>query len=114
MANFVDKKYESDQLGLVIQVRMGSDEAAVYGAEPTGTKDSNLHAFNGGSRRKFGVHSRGFKLKRSTGTAPNLINHFAFLPSPTTTAFTAQALDATITIGGVDWKVDSKLPETVK
>jgi hypothetical protein len=114
MANFIDKKYESDTLGLVIQVRMADGEAAVYGTEPSGAKDSSLHAFNGGSRRKFGVHCRGFKLKRTTGAAPDLRSHFSFLPSPTKTAFDAQKLDEVKTISGVAWTVIEKIAETAK
>lgn len=114
MANFVDKKYESDKLGLVIEVRMGTGEAAVYGVEPTGARDSALHAFNGASRRRFGVHARGYKLKRTTGTAPNLRNFFSFIPSPTVTAFDAAALDSTITVDGVAWTLAEKISETVK
>lgn len=114
MANFVDKKYESDLLGIVIQVRMGDGEAAVYAGEPTAAKDASLHAFNGGSKRKFGVHARGFKLVRTTGTAPNLIKHYTFIPCGSVTAYASQALDATVTIGGLAYTVEEKIPETVK
>lgn len=113
MANFVDKKYESDLLGLVIQVRMGDGEAAAYGTEPTAAKDSSLHAFNGGSKRKFGVHARGFILKRTTGTEPDLRVRRSFIPSPTIAAFDATQLDSVVTISGTAWTVEKKQSETV-
>lgn len=113
MANFVDRKYESDLLGLIIQVRMGDGEAAVYGTEPTAAKDSSLHAFNGGSKRKFGVHARGLILKRTTGTVPDLVVKRSFIPSPTVAAFDAVDLDSTLTISGNAWTVERKQSETV-
>jgi hypothetical protein len=112
MANFVDRKYESDLLGLVIQVRMSDQEAAVYGTEPAAARDSKLHAFNGGSKRKFGIHARGLILKRTTGTAPDLRVRRTFLPKPTVTSWEGVALDSTVTIASVDWTVDSKTAET--
>ena len=112
MANFVDKKYESDLLGLVIQVRMSDAEADVYGTEPTAVRDSRLHAFNGGSRRKFGIHARGLILKRTTGTAPDLRVRRTFLPKPTVALWEAVELDSAVTIGTISWTVDSKVAET--
>ncbi|AXH78949.1 MAG: hypothetical protein [Circular genetic element sp.] len=114
MANFVDKKYESDNLGAVIQVRMSDAEGAAYTGEPAAARDSSLHAFNGGSKRKFGVHARGLKLKRTTGTAPDLRVRYSFIPVGTVTAYDAATIDSTVTIGGVAWTVDEKIPETVK
>lgn len=114
MANFVDKKYESDSLSAVIQVRMSDAEAAAYTGEPSAARDSSLHAFNGGSKRKFGVHARGLKLKRTTGTAPDVRVRYSFIPVGTVAVYDSTEIDATVTIGGVAWTVDAKIPETVK
>jgi hypothetical protein len=111
MANDVNANYDSSTLGSTIKVRLKAAEAAAYTPGAT-FAEFPLHAFNGGSRRKFGIHARGARLTRTTGSAPDLVVKNTFLPYGTEAALNALAIDSTVTIGGVAWKVASKVPET--
>lgn len=110
MANNVEGNYDSTVLGSTIKVRLRSAEGAVY-SPGAATADFALHAFNGGSRRKFGIHARGARLTRMAGAAPEQVIKTTFLPYGTEAALDALAIDSVVSIGGVDWKVASKLPE---
>lgn len=111
MANSIDSTYDSEVLGSTIYVRLRAAEGAVY--TPGGaTADFGLHAFNGASRRRFGIHARGVRLSRLSGAAPEQTVRRTFLPVGTQAALDAIALESTITIGGVDWTVKGKVPES--
>jgi len=112
MANSKDLNYDSSTLGSTVKIRLRADEAAVY-TPGAATADFQLHAFNGASRRRFGIHARGAILSRLAGTAPEQTVKSAFLPYGTEAALDALALDSSVTIGGVAWTVKKKVPETV-
>jgi hypothetical protein len=107
MANAVDGTYDSDVLGVTVYVRLRASEGAVYVAGAA-SADAQLHAFNGASRRRFGIHARGARLSRIDGGVVKR----TFLPYGTQAALDALALESTITIGGVVWKVKGKVPES--
>jgi len=111
MANSKSLNYDSTILGSTIKVRLRAAEAAVY-VPGNATADFQLHAFNGASRRRFGIHARGANLTRLTGTAPDQVRRRTFLPYGTEAALDALALDSEVTIGGVAWTVAAKVPET--
>jgi hypothetical protein len=111
MANSVDAPYESDVLGSTILVRLRAAEAAAY-TPAGGSVDFPLHAFNGASRRRFGIHARGVGLTRLSGQAPDQVVRRAFLPVGTAAALDAIAVSSVISIGGVDWTVRGKQPES--
>lgn len=120
MPKFVDKAYESDSLQLVIQVRMSEDEAAAYGA-PAGAVESELHAFNGGSKRRFGIRARGFVLKRTEEGAiasdpPGTLtkDYYSYLPVGTVATWGAAAIGSTVSVGGTDWEIIHKDAESVR
>lgn len=109
MAELLDKKYESDKLGIVCQVRMGEAEAAVY-VEPAAVQDSQLHGFNGASPKRFGLHTRGLRLK---GASPDLKGKTRFVPVGTVAAMAAQNIGDEISIGPGAWKITKKKDEFV-
>lgn len=116
----LDRPYESDKLGLVIQVRLGEAELAAYGA-PAGPIDSQLHAFNGASRRRFGVHARGFILKREVVANDTNVpggkltkTYYSFVPVGTLATWGAAAIGSTIALGGLDYELHVKQEETVR
>ena len=111
MANSIDATYDSTALGSTIYVRLRAAEGAVY-TPGAATADFGLHAFNGASRRRFGIHCRGVRLSRLTGVAPEQSVKRGFLPVGTEAALTAIALESEITIGGVVWTVKGKVPES--
>lgn len=107
MANSVDGTYDSDVLGVTLYIRLRAAEGAVYvpgAAQP----DATLHAFNGASRRRFGIHARGARLSRvEAGVVKR-----TFLPYGTASALEALELNSSVTIGGVAWTVKGKVPES--
>jgi len=111
MANSKDLGYESSTLASTILVRLRAAEAAVY-TPAAGDIAFNLHAFNGSSRKRFGIHARGAKIKRLVGTVPNQQTIYGFLPFGTQAALDALAINSTITIANVAWTVVSKVLET--
>lgn len=111
MANSVSATYDSSVLGATIYVRLRAAEAAVY-TNGGANADFGLHAFNGNSRRRFGIHCRGVRLNRLSGAAPDQVVKSAFLPVGTEAALAAIALDSKVSIGGIEWTVKAKLPES--
>ena len=115
MAANVDGKYESDKLGQIILVRLRAAEGAAYTpAVPAGGVETlDLHAFNGASKRRFGIHARGVKLNRVVGTGNDATKKRGFLPVGTVAALAGYNKDDVISIGGVEWTVSGKLDETI-
>lgn len=107
MANSVDGTYDSGILGATIYVRLRAAEGAVY-KPGAAIADVQLHAFNGASRRRFGIHARGARLSRLDGGVVKR----SFLPYGTQALLDALALESKVTIGGVDWVVKGKVPES--
>lgn len=112
MSSFVDVRYEMDT-GDIALTRMRPVEAAVAGTPPTAAVTLGLHAYNTVSRRRFGVHTRGVRLKRVSGVAPDQRTRYAFLAVVTPADFDtpAYANNAVIAIDGVDWTVTSRVSE---
>lgn len=109
MAELVDKKYESDKLGIICSVRMGTDEAAIY-TEPAAVSDSDLHGFNGSSPKRFGLHTRGVILK---GASPALKGKSRFIPVGTVAALAALQKGEELNIGPGAWTITKKKDEFV-
>jgi hypothetical protein len=107
MANAIDGTYDSGVLGATVYIRLRAAEGAVYVAGGA-SADFQLHAFNGASRRRFGIHARGARLSRIDGGVVKR----TFLPYGTQAALDALALESNITIGGIVWKVKGKVPES--
>lgn len=108
-----DLRYETD-LGLIAQIRMGDEEAAVAGDEPAGDVDLPVHVLNSGSRRAFGFHPRTVVLRQEVGEDPNTFNRYRDLAVLTPTAFgeAGFALGAEIELDGTTWEVSRRIPET--
>lgn len=115
MAANVEGFYESDKLGAIILVRLRASEGAAYTAAVPAANVSTLelHAFNGASKRRFGVHARGVKLSRVVGTGNEASKKRAFLPVGTVAALNAYKKGDEISIAGVPWKVSGKQDETI-
>lgn len=111
MAINVEGNYDSSTLGATILVRLRAAEGAAY-VPGTGTAEFALHAFNGASRRRFGIHARGATLRRviGDGEASRVVR--SFLPYGTQAALDSLAINSTVTIGGNTWTVASKVPES--
>lgn len=107
---FIDMAYESD-LGFTCKIRVSSAESAVMTASGSPI-DAGFHCLNSGSRRTFGLHPRGARLSRTTGVGDDAKIRSTFLAYPTVAAYEAVALESSIVIGGIDWTVKSKVPET--
>lgn len=110
MANNVESTYDSSALGSTLKIRLRAAEGAIYTAGAA-TADFDLHVYGSGSRRRFGVHPRGVRLTRLAGVAPEQTVKRTFLAFGTEAALDAVALNSVIAIGGVDWRVASKVPE---
>jgi hypothetical protein len=115
MAANVDGIYESDKLGQLILVRLRAAEGAAYtpAVPAANALTLELHAFNGASRRRFGVHARGVRLSRVVGTGNEASKRRAFLPVGTVAALNAYKTGDEVSIGGVAWSVSGKRDETI-
>lgn len=108
------RKYQTDA-GTIVRIRV-ADEAltAVANGEPAGAvDDAAIWAFasNPGSKRKKALNARGLILGRTVGTAPNTFTRRTFLPVLTPAALTAIAIDAPVTLDGVEYTVRDKRNE---
>lgn len=105
-------KYEANN-GSIHRITMSSARLAVAGTAPAGAVDSPIPAKISKSNREYGIRPRGVRLARPVNpTATDKIFR-AFLPVLTETAWESNtfAEEATITIGGTQWKVTAKVPE---
>ncbi len=105
-------KYESDEGG-IYALLLSPDYAAKAGTAPGGTVTSPIKAKVTKSSREYGIRPRGVTLSRVLGTAPETFTKSAFLPVLTPAAFSSAtfALDAKITIGGIEWTIVGKRGE---
>jgi len=105
-------KYLADN-DSVHKIRMAANRIAVAGAPPAGAIDSPVAVKISKSNRQVGIRPRGVRLSRPVNPAATDKIFYSFLPVLTPTALDtpAFAIDATITIGGVQWKVLSKVNE---
>ena len=106
---FVETAYDSDQ-GVTMRLRMSTEEFAAVTASATAI-DFEAHAYASGSRRRFGVHTRGVNLSRTRGTAPNTFKDSTFLSIPTVAEYDALAIGDAITIDSVAWTIAKKVDE---
>lgn len=95
-------------------IRMSADAAAAQttAAATTGAT-SSISARVGGSRRALGLHARGLRLQRTTGTGVNAKSFFTFLPILLPADYNASTANpgSAFTVGGVAYTVSSKTPE---
>lgn len=114
MANFSNKKYQTDA-GTVVQIRISDASAAVAGnTEPAGAiDDEKIFAFasNPGSKRKKALNARGIVLGRSVGTAPDTFVRRTFVPILTKAGLDGITIGTAVTLNGNAYTVRSKVDE---
>ncbi len=105
-------KYQANN-GTIHRLVMSSARIAVAGTAPTGDIDSPIPAKVSKSNRQYGVRPRGVRLMRPVNPTATDKVYRSFLPVLTETAWDGSAFneDATVTIGGVAWKVTARVPE---
>jgi hypothetical protein len=102
--------YEDDN-GQVHSIRL---DAATIAAAPGGSASGPLTGIpveGRRSSRQRTLQVRGVRLVRRVGTAPNDKAFSTFLVIPTLDGYDGIAVLDTITVSGVTWTVQSKLPE---
>jgi hypothetical protein len=65
----------------------------------------------GGNRNRIGLHARGVRLKRATGTGAAKKSFFTFLPIFLIADWNALSEGDAISVGGTAYTVSSKVPE---
>ena len=105
-------KYLADS-GTIHRLVMSAPRIAVAGTPPAGDIDSRIPAKVSKSNREYGIRPRGVRLMRPVNPTATDKVYRAFLPVLTETAWDAAGFneDATVTIGGVAWKVTARVPE---
>ena len=104
---FQDVKYEND-LGLVMLLRIDDNEAAVAGPAPTGDLDLDFHAYASGSRRRFGVISRGVTATEPDGS----VRFISVLQKAEWDDLAKWGVLVTKSVGGVTYTIINRVPET--
>lgn len=104
---FNDVKYEND-LGLIMLLRIDDDELAVAGPAPTGDLDLDFHAYASGSRRRFGVISRGVVATAPSGTS----RFISVLQKSEWEDLTKWGVLVTKSVGGVTYTITGRTPES--
>lgn len=112
MAYVVGAKYESDS-GSVHPIRISSDFYTAAGTPPDGDIDSQVKAEIYKSNREFGLGTRGARLARTVGTAPNTFVKYGFVPILTAAQYNTGdfVVGNTLTIGSNTWTIISLKPE---
>lgn len=111
---FVTTGYKADD-GDYYRIRMSNANRGAQTTADVGNQPSAPgRALVGGSRRKSGLHARGVRLVRKTGSAPNLVSFHTFLPILLQGDYAALQVGATILINGISWLVESHVPETFR
>ena len=105
-------KYLADS-GTIHRLVISASRLAVAGTPPAGDIDSRIPAKTSKSNREYGIRPRGVRLMRPVNPTATDKVFRAFLPVLTETAWEAAGFneEATITIGGVQWKVTARVPE---
>lgn len=104
---YVSNDGETRKLKLAVTGALAQTTTASAG----GTYTVDGSAIAGGSRRALGVHARGFRLKRSTGTGVNQKSFFTFLPVLLPADWTNAAVGDAVTVGAVAYTISRKVPE---
>lgn len=112
MAFLTDYIYDSDN-GISYALRMSDATAAAHpgGAPTRGANDTGVSCNVSGNRNIAGMHARGLRLKRFTGTGVNRKSFSTFMPVATAAAWAGVATGSTVTIGTLAYTVSSKVPE---
>lgn len=106
---FSNNFYAMDD-GTIIRYRVSTEEAAAVDAA-SGPATLEFRAYSSGSRKRFGVHTRGLNLGRVVGTVPNQSTRSTFLAIPTLAEYDAITSGDQVDIDGVTWSVTSKSAE---
>jgi hypothetical protein len=119
MAASVGNRYTTTgytaKLGDVYKIRISNNARAAQPTADTGKDPTRAGtALVGGSRKRRGVHARGFRLVRKTGTSPNIVSFYTFLPILLPADYDAKNDGETITVNGVDWTIESHVAEVLK
>lgn len=115
VAFFSNYVYESDN---TVSYRLRLSDTA-FAAHPSpkpepGPTDTGVSANVSGNRNVAGMHVRGLRLSRTTGTGAARKTFSTFLPIANPTAYNATSVGDSITIGGVAYTVASKVPEQAR
>lgn len=108
MADFITTKYESNA-GVITKIKLEAASVAFAGTPPANAIDLGISAIVSRSKRTAGLHARTARLSREVGAAPNVFSKYkevALLTPARATAVEA-LINTTVSIGGVDWKVES-------
>lgn len=113
--DFVTTKYESDS-GTITKIKLESASIPFAGTPPSGAVDLGISAIVSRSKRTAGLHARCAILSREVGTAPNQFTKYKEVALLTLTRATVVQglIGTTVSIGGVDWKVESVKGEVAK
>ena len=111
---FTTTKYETDN-GTIINVSMSEGELTAAGAAPAAAVDLNITAYNSGSKRRHGCHTRRVLLERTLGTAPDTFKKTKEITVLQKSVFDSTAYDnqTAFTIDGVAWTVSGKNGEVL-
>lgn len=101
--------------GDVYKIRIENQSSSAQPTADNGTATTRTgRALVGGSRRRAGLHARGLRLVRTTGSPPNVVSYRTFFPVLLPSDWQNTADNATITINGVQWTVESHVPEVIR
>jgi hypothetical protein len=101
--------------GVTHPIRLSTNGAL---AQPTvasqSAPTSSISAEGGGSRRRLGLHPRGVRLKRTTGTGVARKTFSTFLPILLVADYNTLTKGAPLTVNGVAYTVSDKIGEKVR
>jgi hypothetical protein len=109
--------YETESNSLTCKIRLADTTAAAHPAPApvllagAVVNMGGVSADVSGSRNVNGIHARGLRLKRQTGTGAARKSFFTFLPITTQAAYSLITVGQAITVNGVSWTVSAKVPE---
>lgn len=110
MAAFERAKYQAND-GTIHPLRISEDRVAAAGAAPAGDIDSDIRVKVSKGNTEFGIRPRGVRLARTIGEGENAFTKYSFLPILTESVWDGLALQATLTIGGIEWTIIAKIAE---
>ena len=110
---FTRTGYTSDN-GEVYKIRISNTDRALQTTNDTGPTVTALGSATQNNRRKSGMHCRGLRLERVTGTSPNVVSFSTFFPVLLPADFTGYKDGATLTIGGVAWTIVKHIAESYR
>jgi hypothetical protein len=107
--------YEAKDGASSFYIKIDTDQAGLSGAL-IGTPTQGFHVVVSRSKRSYGLKPRFISLSREEGVAQDGTGkvHTTRLAICTQAAFDAIALNAGVSINGIDFKVASKTDETLR